>query len=149
AGGMGVVYLARDLRLERDVAIKLGTARSAAALARVEREAKALARITHPNIVVVYEVGEIDGRVFVAMEYVSAGTARAWLARKPRTPREILALYGAAGDGLAAAHAAGIVHRDFKPDNVLVGDDGRPRVADFGLARAGLATSAPAEVDTD
>jgi hypothetical protein len=149
AGGMGVVYLARDLRLERDVAIKLGRARSASALARVEREARALARVSHPNIVVVYEVGEIDGRVFVAMEYVSAGTARAWLARRPRTPREILALYCAAGEGLAAAHAAGIVHRDFKPDNVLVGDDGRPRVADFGLAREGLSPVADLETSAE
>jgi serine/threonine protein kinase/tetratricopeptide (TPR) repeat protein len=137
-GGMGVVYRARDVRLDRPVAIKIGSAVSPGALARMEREALALARLSHPNVVVVYEVGEVDGRVFVAMEYVEAGTARSWLsaAAKPRTAREILALYAAAGDGLAAAHAAGIVHRDFKPDNVLVGADGRPRVADFGLARA-------------
>jgi tetratricopeptide (TPR) repeat protein len=134
-GGMGVVYRARDTRLDRDVALKVGSTVSAAALARMEREAQALARLTHPNVVVVHEVGEVAGRLFVAMELVDGGTARTWLKQAVRTPREIIALYGAAGDGLAAAHAAGIVHRDFKPDNVLVGEDGRPRVGDFGLAR--------------
>src|SRR5207302_1743091 len=124
-----------------------GSAGSAAALARIEREAQALARLSHPNVVVVYEVGLVDGRVFVAMEYVAGGTARSWLRESPRTAREILALYGAAGDGLAAAHAAGIVHRDFKPDNLLVGDDGRPRVADFGLARGLYDPDAPPEPD--
>ncbi|HTJ47638.1 MAG TPA: serine/threonine-protein kinase [Kofleriaceae bacterium] len=134
-GGMGVVYLARDTRLARDVALKVGSAISPAALARMEREAQALARLSHPNVVVVYEVGEVDGRVFVAMELVAGGTARAWSRDRAKSAREIIAMYCAAGDGLAAAHAAGIVHRDFKPDNVLVGDDDRPRVADFGLAR--------------
>jgi tetratricopeptide (TPR) repeat protein len=145
-GGMGVVYRARDLQLERDVALKVGSALTSAALARSQREAQALARLSHPNVVVVYEVGEIDGRVFVAMELVTGGTARAWVKAAPRAPREILALYCAAGDGLAAAHAAGIVHRDFKPDNVLVGADRRPRVADFGLARD---SDEPAAVTAD
>jgi len=134
-GGMGVVYRARDLRLDRDVAIKVGTAVSAPRLARLEGEAQALARLAHPNVVVVYEVGEVGGQVFVAMELVTGGTARTWLRARRRETADILALLCAAGDGLAAAHAAGIVHRDFKPDNVLVGEDGRPRVADFGLAR--------------
>jgi serine/threonine protein kinase/tetratricopeptide (TPR) repeat protein len=134
-GGMGVVYLARDTRLDRDVAVKLGSAVSQVALRRIEREAMSLARLSHPNVVVVYQVGEIDGRVFIAMEHVDGGTARSWLAEKPRSTADILALYVAAGDGLAAAHAAGLIHRDFKPDNVLVGSNGRPRVADFGLAR--------------
>jgi tetratricopeptide (TPR) repeat protein len=134
-GGMGVVYLARDVRLERDIALKVGSAISSAGLARMEREAQTLARLSHPNVVVIHEVGEVEGRAFVAMEHVAGGTARTWLRAKPRTTREIVTLFCAAGDGLAAAHAAGIVHRDFKPDNVLVGEDGRPRVADFGLAR--------------
>jgi serine/threonine protein kinase/tetratricopeptide (TPR) repeat protein len=135
-GGMGVVYEASDERLHRTVAIKVGAARSASALARLEREAAALAKLAHPNVVVVHQVGEHDGRVFLAMEYVGGGTARTWLARQPRTWRAIVLLYAAAGDGLAAAHAAGLIHRDFKPDNLLVGDDDRPRVADFGLVRA-------------
>jgi tetratricopeptide (TPR) repeat protein len=146
-GGMGIVYRARDLQLERDVALKVGSALTHAALVRAQREAQALARLSHPNVVVVYEVGEVDGRVFVAMELVTGGTARAWAAAAPRTPRELLALYCAAGDGLAAAHAADIVHRDFKPDNVLVGTDGRPRVADFGLARGTDAPDAPGDAD--
>ncbi|MBK9035379.1 MAG: serine/threonine protein kinase [Myxococcales bacterium] len=135
-GGMGVVYLATDQRLGRQVAIKLGAARSSGALARLAREAAALAKLSHPNVVVVHQVGEHDQRVFLAMEYVDGGTAREWLGRGPRTWRAIVALYAAAGDGLAAAHAAGLIHRDFKPDNVLVGADQRPRVADFGLVRA-------------
>jgi tetratricopeptide (TPR) repeat protein len=140
-GGMGVVYLARDLRLDRDVALKVGTTVSRLALGRVEREAVALAKLQHQNVVVVHQVGELGGRLYIAMEYVAGGNAREWLASRPRTWREIVALYAAAGDGLAAAHAAGLVHRDFKPDNVLVGDDDRPRVADFGLVRAGGATT--------
>ncbi len=144
-GGMGVVYLARDQRLERPVAIKLGAARSAVGLARLQREAGALAKLSHPNVVVVYQVGEHDGRVYIAMEYVAGGTARSWVMAQPRGWREVIALYAAAGDGLAAAHAAGLIHRDVKPDNVLVGDDGRPRVADFGLVRA-IATT---EVEGD
>ncbi len=132
-GGMGIVYLAHDIRLDREVAIKVGIEHSAAAIARLAREALALARLSHPNVVVLHEIGEVHGRSYVAMEYVSGGTARAWCVG--RGWREIVALYLAAGNGLAAAHAAGLVHRDFKPDNVLVGADGRPRVADFGLAR--------------
>jgi eukaryotic-like serine/threonine-protein kinase len=141
AGGMGVVYLARDLRLDRDVALKLGSVASPAALARLEREAQALARLSHPNVVVVHEVGEVAKRLFVAMEYVRGGTLRDWLAAGRRGWRAIVAIYVAAGDGLAAAHAAGLVHRDFKPENVLIGEGGdeRPRVADFGLARGALA----------
>jgi tetratricopeptide (TPR) repeat protein/predicted Ser/Thr protein kinase len=132
-GAMGVVYLARDRRLDRDVAIKLAREKSPTAFARSSREAVALARLSHPNVVTIHQIGEIDGRVYVAMEYVAGKTARAWV--EGRTPREIIDLYLAVGDGLAAAHAAGLVHRDFKPDNVLVGENGRARVADFGLAR--------------
>jgi len=134
AGGMGVVYRAHDVRLGRDVALKLCRALGAGALARFEREAVALARLSHPNVVTVYQVGEQAGRLFIVMEAVPGGTARAWAAG--RSWRELVALYALAGEGLAAAHEAGLVHRDFKPDNVLVGDDGRPRVADFGLAYA-------------
>ncbi|APR79031.1 serine/threonine protein kinase [Minicystis rosea] len=135
-GGMGVVYLARDERLARDVALKLGSKVANAPLERLVGEARALAKLAHPNVVVVHEVGEVDGRLFVAMEHVDGGTARAWVNAEERGWRAIVELYCAAGDGLAAAHAAGLSHRDFKPDNVLVGADGRPRVADFGLARS-------------
>ena len=137
AGGMGVVYLARDLRLDRDVAIKLHTALLGEPGAeRLVREARAMAQLTHPHVATVYEVGTWTGHPYVAMEYVDGGTARTWLAAERRGPREIIALYLAAARGLAAAHAHGLVHRDFKPDNVLIGTDGRVRVADFGLARA-------------
>jgi serine/threonine-protein kinase len=135
-GGMGQVYLARDTRLDRDVALKFCSTASASTARRIEREAIALARLAHPNVVVVFGVGEWRGQFYIAMEYVEGGNAREWLRAGPRTWREIVALYVAAGDGLAAAHARGFVHRDFKPDNVLVGDDGRPRVADFGLVGA-------------
>ncbi|MDC0672353.1 tetratricopeptide repeat protein [Nannocystis radixulma] len=135
-GGMGVVFLARDIRLDREVAVKVCSGLSRSAVHRIQREAMALAKLAHPNVVVVFQAGEFDGRFFIAMEYVAGGTARSWLAAAPRRPREIVALYLEAGTGLAAAHAAGLIHRDFKPDNVLVGSDGRVRVADFGLARA-------------
>ncbi len=137
AGGMGIVYLARDLRLARNVALKLHrTDASSRSVERLVREAQAIAQLTHPNIVTVYQVAIHEGQPFVAMEFVDGGTARTWLAAKPRTSREIVALYLAAGRGLEAAHRAHLVHRDFKPDNVLVGDDGRVRVADFGLVQS-------------
>ena len=149
AGGMGVVYRAYDPALARPVAIKLmhgelGTSEG------IRREARALARLAHPNVVSVHEIGEHDGQLFVAMEYVDGETLTAWLARHPVRPpatwrrvlpgpidrdlRNILERFVEAARGLQAAHAAGLVHRDFKPDNVLVGRDGRVRVADFGIA---------------
>ncbi len=134
SGGMGVVYLARDESLDRPVAVKLH--RAGAGVDRLQREAMAMARLAHPNVITVHEVGRLGDRVFVAMEFVPGGTLRAWLKARPRPWRDALALCLAAGEGLAAAHDAGLVHRDFKPENVIVGDDGRPRVGDFGLARA-------------
>jgi serine/threonine protein kinase len=136
AGGMGVVYVAYDPELDRRVAIKLlrpsllGEGRP-----RLMREAQAIARIAHPNVVAVYDVGELDGSVFVAMEYVEGQTLGKWLRAKPRRIPEILGVFRQAARGLAAAHAVELVHRDFKPDNALVGHDGRVRVVDFGLAR--------------
>ncbi|HEX3479192.1 MAG TPA: serine/threonine-protein kinase [Kofleriaceae bacterium] len=144
AGGMGVVYAARDPELDRRVALKLvrGDGR-AGTPARLRREAQAMARLTHPNVVAVYDAGAFEDCIFIAMEYVAGQTLACW-ADVPRTQREILAAYSAAGKGLAAAHAAGIVHRDFKPENIFVGNDGRIRVGDFGLARMPMATgSAP------
>ncbi|MBC8067197.1 MAG: serine/threonine protein kinase, partial [Deltaproteobacteria bacterium] len=144
-GGMGTVYRATDTRLQRAVAIKIHHSLTTR-VDRLRREARMLARLSHPNVVTVLEVGVHEGMVFVAMEYVDCGNARTWLARAPRSWREIVELYQQAGRGLVAAHALGIVHRDFKPDNVLVGvapagqAHGRVLVADFGLA--GHATDA-------
>jgi eukaryotic-like serine/threonine-protein kinase len=136
-GGMGVVHLARDTDLERDVALKVHIDPTRpGALERLQQEARTMAKLAHPNVLVVHEIGTFDGRLWVAMEYVDGGTAREWLSEQPRSWTEILDLYRAAAEGLAAAHAVGIVHRDFKPENVLVGRDGRVRVADFGLARS-------------
>jgi len=144
-GGMGTVYLAHDRSLGRDVALKLH--RAHAGSDRLQREAFAMAKLAHPNVVNVFEVSTYDERVFVAMEYVKGGTLRTWLAAAPRSWREIVAMLVEAGRGLAAAHAAGLVHRDFKPENVLVGEDGRPRVGDFGLARPHSAGRRPSNPD--
>ena len=140
AGGMGAVYAAYDSVLDRRVALKLLRAPSARAHERLgmrlEREAQAMAKLAHPNVVAVHDVGSAGGQLFVAMEYVDGSTLRQWLRAEPRTWSQIRDMFVQAGRGLSAAHAAGLVHRDFKPDNVLIGLDGRARVADFGLARA-------------
>ena len=139
-GGMGEVYAAYDPELDRKIALKLlndGGAASesqARSRGRLLSEAKAIARLSHPNVVVVHDAGTIDDRVFIAMEFVEGQTLAAWLGGKPRAWAEIRAVFLAAGRGLAAAHAAGIVHRDFKPQNVMVAADGAVRVMDFGLA---------------
>ncbi|HEU0029446.1 MAG TPA: serine/threonine-protein kinase [Kofleriaceae bacterium] len=136
AGGMGTVYLAHDQQLDRPVALKLH--RTAAHGERLHREAVAMAKLAHPNVVTVYEIGEVEGRPFVAMEYVDGTTLRAWA--EGRRWREIVIALIAAAEGLAAVHAAGLVHRDVKPDNIFVGKDGRVRVGDFGLAQLGGVT---------
>jgi tetratricopeptide (TPR) repeat protein/predicted Ser/Thr protein kinase len=138
SGGMGVVYAAWDPELERRIALKLLRPErlgSGPDRPRLLREAQAMARLTHPNVVAVHDAGTFGDRVFVAMELVEGRTLRQWLAEASRSRREILETFLAAGRGLAAAHAAGLVHRDFKPENVLIGKDGRARVVDFGLAR--------------
>ena len=141
-GGMGVVYTAYDPELDRKIAVKLlrpGADSSAATTegrARLLREAQAMARLQHPNVIAVYDVGTFQDQVFVAMELVDGVTLRQWMKERQRSWREVLEVFVPAGRALAAAHAAGIVHRDFKPDNVMVGEDGRVRVLDFGLARA-------------
>lgn len=136
-GGMGVVYAAYDPDLDRKVAVKVLHARSPRAAERTLREGRALAKISHPNVVVVHDVEVVDGRVHIVMEYVSGGTLRGWLGG-PRTWGEIVERFVEAGRGLEAVHDNGLVHGDFKPDNVLMGPDGRrARVADFGLATLG------------
>ena len=131
-GGNGVVFLARDPSLDREVAIKiLRRADHPGAEQRLLREAQSAAKLAHENVIVVHEVGTHEEQVYVAMEYVPGGTLTQWQRGKPW--RDVLEVYLRAGRGLAAAHTAGMVHRDFKPDNVLVADDGRVRVTDFGL----------------
>ncbi|GAB4564971.1 MAG: hypothetical protein Tsb0020_15520 [Haliangiales bacterium] len=171
SGGMGEIFSAYDERLDRKVAIKLvhqNHSRAMRAQARLLREAQALAQLSHPNVVQVYEVGTADGQLFIAMEYIRGTTLRRWLEDKDRDSDKdndnakdnnnakdsdndnnksdvwqgrqrvvaILNQFVAIGQGLKAAHDVGVVHRDFKPENVLIGTDGRPRVVDFGLARA-------------
>jgi len=138
AGGMGVVYAAFDPQLDRRVAIKVvrGEHGGSAARERLLREAQAMAKLSHPNLITVFDAGMHAGELFLAMEYVRGTTLSKWLTVAGRSPREILDAFVRAGEGLAAAHALGIVHRDFKPDNVMVrDDDGRVLVGDFGLAR--------------
>ena len=135
AGGMGVVYRAYDPELDRAVALKLLRGDRALSQDRLLDEARAAGRVSHPNVITVYEVGVVDEQVFIAMEYVHGRTARQWWSEAPRSADELLSMFVAAGRGLAAAHQAGVVHRDFKPDNILIGDDGHVRVSDFGLAQ--------------
>jgi len=136
-GGMGTVYSAFDPALERRVAIKILHRERGGAPGERDRllaEAKAMAQLSHPNVVTVHEAAVDRGRLFLAMEYVAGRTARAWLAQRERSWGEIVAVYRQAGLGLAAAHAAGMVHRDVKADNILVGTDDRVRITDFGIA---------------
>jgi tetratricopeptide (TPR) repeat protein len=140
AGGMGVVYVAYDEVLDRRLAIKVlhghvsddgGRRRE-----RLFREAQAMARVSHPNLITVHEVGTSDAQLFIAMEFVSGPTLKQWLAEQPRSWREVVAVFIQIAEGLAALHDAGLVHRDVKPANVIIGDDGRVRVLDLGLVGA-------------
>ncbi|MBI5542475.1 MAG: serine/threonine protein kinase [Deltaproteobacteria bacterium] len=141
AGGMGVVFRAYDPELDRKIALKLlrpssVPSRDDEARARSLREAQAMARLSHPNVIAVYDAGVFQDQVFLAMELAAGGSLREWLSAGPRPWRQVLDAFLQAGRGLSAAHAAGLVHRDFKPDNVLLGSDGCWRVTDFGLARS-------------
>ncbi|MEO6775973.1 MAG: serine/threonine-protein kinase [Kofleriaceae bacterium] len=149
-GGMGQVFAAYDPQLDRKIALKVLRANLGAnakeARARLKREAQAIAQLNHPNVVAVYDVGTTSAPgagpgtngedVYIAMEFIEGDTLTTWLKRWPRTWREILEVFRQAARGLIAAHSVGLLHRDFKPDNVLVGGDGRVRVTDFGLARS-------------
>jgi tetratricopeptide (TPR) repeat protein/predicted Ser/Thr protein kinase len=136
-GGMGLVLRAYDPKLQREVALKIVRTDTLddSAQSRLVREARAMAQLSHPNVVAVYDV-ELEEGVVLVMEYVPGTTLGKWLEQAPRSRREVVDALVAAGRGLGAAHAEGLLHRDFKLDNVLVGNDGRVRVTDFGLARA-------------
>ena len=146
AGGMGIVYAAYDPQLDRKVALKLlhieAVSRSGVTQSRIDghtrllREAQAMARLRHPNVVAVHDVGSYGERVFIAMEFVEGSTLKSWLRSQPRTRKDVLAVFVQAGRGLQAAHDAGLVHRDFKPENVLVSTSGQAQVLDFGLAKS-------------
>src|SRR5207253_2745553 len=138
AGGMGEVYRARDVRLDRDVAVKVlpdQFAADAGRLARFEREAKAVAALDHPNILVLHDFSAHEGMCYAVTELLEGETLRQRLADGPLSWRHAVEIGAAIADGLAAAHAKGIIHRDLKPDNLFVTSDGRVKILDFGLAR--------------
>ncbi|HEY7573983.1 MAG TPA: serine/threonine-protein kinase, partial [Thermoanaerobaculia bacterium] len=138
AGGMGEVYRARDIRLGREVALKIlpeEVSSDPRRMARFEQEARSASALSHPNIVTIHEIGESDGRSYIAMELVDGSTIRELVVAGPLPVRRILALGAQAADGLAKAHAAGIVHRDLKPENLMVSRDGFVKILDFGLAK--------------
>jgi tetratricopeptide (TPR) repeat protein/predicted Ser/Thr protein kinase len=149
AGAMGVVFAAYDPQLDRKIAIKLLKVSDGPAQARLQREAQALAKLEHPNVIGVHDVGVHEQQLFIAMEFVEGQTLRAWMDASPgsRPWQEVVAVLSGAGRGLAAAHRVGLIHRDFKPDNVMIGADRRVRVMDFGLARyeTGTASQEPPE----
>jgi len=139
-GGMGLVCAAYDPKLSRKIALKVlrnaaSDEASTAGRNRLFREAQALAKLSHPNVVTVHDVDVFEGQVYIAMEFVEGTTLREWLREQPRTWKDILQKFILAGRGVAAAHQADIIHRDFKPSNVLIGKEGDVRVADFGVAK--------------
>ncbi len=154
-GGMGSVYRARQVRLERDVALKLlppGLADQPGFAERFTREARALARLSHPNIVTVFDFGHVEGHYYLVMEYISGVNLRQLLQQRMLDPKEALALVPQICDALQYAHDRGVVHRDVKPENILLDDQGRLKIADFGLAKltdpdaAGTTLTAPHQI---
>ena len=136
-GGMGEVYRAEDTKLHRTVALKLlpqSLAGHSVARERLIREACSASKLSHPNIATIYEVDEVEGQVFVSMEYIGGQSLARRLRSGPLPFEEVARIGAQAADALAAAHAHGVVHRDIKPANVLITDDGRVKVVDFGLA---------------
>ena len=136
-GGMGAVYRALDTKLNRPVAIKFlsDDFADADARGRFQREALTASSLNHPHILTVHDVGELDGRQYLVTEFVDGSTLKTWGQSEKRTWRQVVELLVGVADGLAAAHASGIVHRDVKPDNILVSKNGYAKLADFGLAK--------------
>lgn len=135
AGGIGSVYEAEHRDSGDVFAVKVLQECSPDAEARLRREGRGMAKVSHPNVVAVHDIGRSDDGLYIVMDYVAGTTLRGWLKDK-RTPEQVIGLIGACAEGLAAAHALGLVHRDVKPDNILVDEAGRPRVTDFGLAKS-------------
>jgi tetratricopeptide (TPR) repeat protein len=154
SGGMALVHAAYDPDLDRKVALKLlrslpGGSSAARARTRLLREAQALAKLSHPHVVAIYDVGTVGEQVWIAMEFVDGPTLAAWATQRDRSWAEVLTVMLAAARGLASAHAQGILHRDLKPDNIMIGSDGRARVTDFGLARIGGDRDEPSSDDPE